>query len=211
MTRKTLILTLPLFAIFLSGCTQKQNVSLPTPTPPPRSWQLTPEEKPYLNLIPRNDGHEIKLSLKDWSTSVTKIEYEFIYIAQDNDLEIEKGASGDLSSDKMEEKILLGTSSCTNGCKYKYDYGITGGKVILNLINKSSQVLSLEYPWSLQSQSEINKKGKIELKSESFSQNFTQRGGDFYTIVKNPQNYSIFSSSRLIKDVPLTGSSTSSP
>jgi len=213
MTNKTVVLALLLLtsSIFLSGCGPKKDTSLPTPTPPPRSFSLNISEQPYISLIPRSDGHEIKISLKTWIPSLTKIEYEFIYLAQSEGLEIEKGASGDLTADKTEENILLGTASCTNGCKYKYDEGVTGGKVILNLINQQGQVLSLEYPWSLNRQSDITKKGKIELPSENFSENFKERGGDFYTVIKNPTAYSIFGSSRLIKDVPLTGSTPTSP
>ena len=42
---------------------------------------------------------------------------------------MEKGV-GDtvkLTSNSFEKDLLLGTESCTNGCKYKFDEGVVGG------------------------------------------------------------------------------------
>jgi hypothetical protein len=141
-------------SLFLSACGQKTAVKNVTPTPVPREMNLTDEEKPKITLTPRADGHEITLDVTKISSKFSKIEYELIYSALDNGLEIEKGVSGnveskDMSNGSFQRKVLLGTESCTSGCKYKYDEGVVGGTIILTLNTTDNQVASLENTFKL--------------------------------------------------------------
>lgn len=146
-----------LFSVFvLSACGPKKTIIPLTPTPIPRELVITEDQKPIVNLTPRPDGHELTLNISKIDPIFTKIEYELIYTAVDSGLEIEKGVSGnfetkDITNGSSERKILLGTESCTNGCKYKYDSGVNGGSLNLTLITKDNQVASLEMPFTLTS------------------------------------------------------------
>ncbi|OIP87381.1 hypothetical protein CO009_02530 [Candidatus Shapirobacteria bacterium CG_4_8_14_3_um_filter_35_11] len=140
----------------LSSCGAKKTISTATPTPIPRELVITDDQKPTIKLTPRQDGHELTLTISQINSLFIKIEYELIYTAVDGGLEIEKGVSGNIESKDIlngtaERKILLGTESCTNGCKYKYDSGINGGSLNLTLITEDNQVASLEMPFTLTS------------------------------------------------------------
>jgi hypothetical protein len=141
-------------SLFLSACTQSKIPVSPTPTPIPREYALTDTDKPQVNLTPRSDGHELTLKISGIKPIFNKIEYELIYTASDAGLEIEKGVSGtaelkDIISGSFERKILLGTESCTNGCKYKYDAGVNGGTLNLTLNTQDDQVAAMVMPFSL--------------------------------------------------------------
>lgn len=143
-------------SFFLSSCGTKKTITPATPTPVPRELAITDEQKPTVNLTSRDDGHELNLNISKINSIFSKIEYELIYTASDAGLEIEKGVSGnietkDITNGSVTRKILLGTESCTNGCKYKYDTGVNGGTLIMTLITNDNQVASLEFPFTLTS------------------------------------------------------------
>jgi len=203
----TTFLLVSLTVFGLSGCGPKTSTPLVTPTAAPKSYDLAVAQQPYLSLIPRNDGREIVLKLKNVPSDIRKIEYEFIYTAVDGSNQIEKGASGNLDPQtKTEDTILLGTASCTNGCKYKYDDGVTGGLVNLLLTNSDNQVATTEQPWIIRSAIQLKKTGKFDWTEENFFEKIDYKLSSFFIVVKNPTVYSIFSTSDLVKDVPSTGS-----
>lgn len=143
-------------AFILSSCGAKKTIVTASPTPVPRELTITEDQKPTINLTSREDGHELTLVISKVDPIFTKIEYELVYTASDSGLEIEKGVSGnfetkDLVGGTGTRKILLGTESCTNGCKYKYDAGVKGGSLNMTLITKDNQVASLEMPFTLTS------------------------------------------------------------
>lgn len=152
----------------LSSCGTKKTVSTATPTPIPRELSITENQKPTVKLTPREDGHELTLNISHVDPIFSKIEYELIYTASDAGLDIEKGVSGNIETKDLvngisERKILLGTESCTNGCKYKYDTGINGGTLNMTLITNDNQVVSVEMPFTLTS-----------TKGKNFAVNFTK-------------------------------------
>lgn len=153
---KKILFLLLISSFILSSCGAKKTAITATPTPVPRELTITEDQKPIISLTPREDGHELTLNISKINPIFIKIEYELIYTAVDSGLEIEKGVSGnfevkDLINGVGERKILLGTESCTNGCKYKYDSGVNGGSLNLTLITKDNQVASLERPFTLTS------------------------------------------------------------
>lgn len=159
--------------LLLSSCGKKTTPSI-TPTPTPRLVEIEVQNRPNITLTPRSDGHELFLKIESISDIFSKIEYEITYVASDNDLEIEKGASGiidstELSSGKVDRKILLGTESCTNGCKYKYDAGVTGGNLVLNFTLKNNQIAIFESPFILRSTADLKKTGQLVWSEENFT------------------------------------------
>lgn len=187
-------------SFFLSACTKKPTTNT-TPTKTTQTTQqieLTADEKPYINLIPRADGHELKLKIIDIPSKFSTAEYELIYTAEDEDMEIEKGVSGTvkLTDSNFEKDLLLGTSSCTNGCKYKYDEGITGGVFSLTLTTDNKEYVTFETPFVIKSSAQINKEKGIKLSQENFEIKATTTSkSDFFIAIKNFKPvYSVFSS-----------------
>ncbi len=159
---------------FLSGC-GKKTAPAPSPTPAPKIVEMEVQYRPEISLTPRADGHELILKINKISDTISKIEYEVTYLATDANLEIEKGASGILESSelvagKAERKILLGTESCTNGCKYKYDTGVSGGKLSLIFSLKNASISMFETPFILKSTADLKKSAGLLVWSE---ENFT--------------------------------------
>ncbi len=154
---KKILFLLLVTSFILSSCGTKKTITSATPTPVPHEFILNDNQKPTVTLTSREDGHELTLKISKIDPVFIKVEYELIYTAQDNGLEIEKGVSGNIESKDIvngvsgDRKILLGTESCTNGCKYKYDSGVNGGSLNLTLITKDNQVASLEIPFTLTS------------------------------------------------------------
>ncbi len=177
-----------LSSFFLFGC-NSNSTPTPTPTPSPKIIELSQNEKPIVSLIPRTDGHEIKLKIENIPPTINQIEYELLYTAVDNNMEIEKGA-GDtikLTSQSVERNLLLGTSSCTNGCKYKYDNGVTGGTLSLTLITNNNQIITFETPFTLKTGKDIKKANNtITLPVENYSQTVSNpKPASFYLLLKN--------------------------
>jgi len=161
--KKYFFLTIVLSTLFLSACGKKEPVKEVSPTPIPREMSLTEDQKPQISLTPRQDGHQLTLVISKIPSTFSHVEYEVIYSAVDGGLEIEKGVSGNVEAKEIvngsfERKILLGTESCTNGCKYKYDEGVVGGTVILTLNTVDNQVASMESNFKL---NQVKNKGFV--------------------------------------------------
>lgn len=177
---------------FLSACGQK-TAPAPSPTPAPKLAEMDVQFRPEISLTPRADGHELYLKINKISDTISKIEYEITYLATDGNFEIEKGASGiieaeELSTGKSERKILLGTESCTNGCKYKYDTGVSGGKLNLIFSLKNGQISMFETPFILQSTADLKKAGGVLVWTEenySYTPKNKPSGSHFYIAHKN--------------------------
>lgn len=142
--------------LFLSACSpsspKTSSISSPTQVQKKNKLtQITFENPPQISLTPRTDGHELKLRISQIPANVSKLEYELLYKAIDGKTEIEKGLGDTINSPglSLERDLLLGTSSCTNGCKYKYDDGITSGSLKITYLTNNSEVNIYESPWTL--------------------------------------------------------------
>jgi len=189
-------------SFFLSACGKKTTTN--NDTTPTKSAQkeliLSESEKPIISLIPRQDGHELKLKIDNIPSAITQIEYELIYSASENGLTMEKGV-GDtvkISSKNIEKDLLLGTSSCTNGCKYKYDEGVSSGTLSLIFYTNDNQSASYETPFILKTSADIKKDGGLALKEEDFSvKATTTTKSDYFVAIKNyPSYFSVFSNGK---------------
>ncbi len=174
-----------LTGILFSACTKKNKTpDAPQPTPTPQMLELEARDKPYINLIPRSDGHELKLRIVNIPSFIEQLDYELVYLTQDDGLEMEKGV-GDtvkLNSTTFERDLLLGTASCTNGCKYKYDSGVTGGTLSISFITKDNQVANFKTPFTLISSSNLK---TLSLSDNSFSVSLTPKSKEFFVLLKN--------------------------
>ena len=205
MKSKKLFIILPILAvIFLSiflltrSKKDKQDATA-TPTPAPKMVEIDMDQKPYISLIPRADGHELKLKIDNIPSNISQIEYELIYLAVDGNLEIEKGAGDTIKVEgsSLEKDILLGTASCTNDCKYKYDEGIESGTLSLIFINNSGQMSTHETPFTLASSTDINSEKSLAL--DDFTINASSVGpGQFFILLKN---YGLPNSSTLASEI----------
>lgn len=193
------ILFLILASLTLSACGNKTVQNKITPTPAPKLVDMPLGDRPYVSLVPREDGHMIYLKVTGIPSYVKQMEYELLYTAVDSGNEIEKGV-GDTVKDikgSLEKSLLLGTESCTNGCKYKYDEGIIGGTLSLTFISGDGQISTYETPFSLKTGAEIKKSGAITLSTENFSVKASPSDKLYYILLKNyaKNAFSIFSSS----------------
>lgn len=191
-------------SFLLSACGKKTTTNSDNNTNPTKSAAkelvLSESEKPIISLIPREDGHELKLKVDNIPSSVSQIEYELIYSSTENGLTMEKGV-GDtvkISSKNIEKDLLLGTSSCTNGCKYKYDTGVSEGTLTLIFYTNDNQSATYESPFVLKTSADIKKDGGLSLKSENFSiKASTTTKSDYFVAIKNyPSYYSVFSNGK---------------
>ncbi len=193
-----LVVVISLFLFFFLN-RGKKSATNPTAksTQISKEIELTADELPTISLIPRTDGHELKFKVSNISSKFSTAEYELIYTAKDDNLEIEKGVSGTIKLDttNFEKDLLLGTSSCTNGCKYKYDEGINGGILTLTLTTDNKEYFTFETPFVLKTSTEINKEKNLSLTQENFSIKGTVTGkNDFFIVIKNTKPvYSVFS------------------
>jgi hypothetical protein len=186
-----------LSGFLLSACGKKTTTPKINPTPIEQKLELKESEKPIISLIPRADGHELKLIIDNIPTNISDIEYELIYSAIDNGLEMEKGVGDSIkvTTKNIERDLLLGTSSCTNGCKYKYDSGVVGGTLSLTFLTASNQSLRYESSFVLKTSADIKKDGGLTLNLENFEiKGSVTSKNDYFILLKNlPSYYSVFS------------------
>ena len=198
----SLSLVIILSSFFLSACGKKKTeTSNTTPTKGvQKELVLSESEKPIISLIPREDGHELKLKIDNIPSNISQIDYELIYSATENGLTMEKGV-GDtvkITSKNIEKDLLLGTSSCTNGCKYKYDTGISEGTLSLIFYTNDNQSASYETPFILKTSADIKKDNGLTLKGQDFSvKATTTTKSDYFIVIKNyPSYFSVFSNGK---------------
>lgn len=153
------ILPIVFCSILLFGCTKK-TATIKKATPAPiKTFELQEADKPEISLTTREDGHMLYLKINKIATFVTSIEYELLYNASEEGMEIEKGLGDTLKIEgtSLSRDLLLGTESCTSGCKYKYDEGITGGTLNLTLITKDGQSAPIEKTFTLKKDTKTKK------------------------------------------------------
>jgi hypothetical protein len=184
-------------SLLLAACGAKTTATI-TPTPVQKVFEIPIASRPYVSLIPREDGHLLTLKVNNIPTNISQIEYQVLYTAVDQGNEIEKGVGDTIKNVKgsIEKTLLLGTESCTSGCKYNYDAGVVGGTITLNFITADNQVATYEAPFTLKSIIDVKKSKELTLPTENLTIKTTPTGTGFLVLLKNYQNiYSVFSSS----------------
>lgn len=192
------VVVISLFLIFFLTRSKKSTTTPVKSSQISKEIELTTDELPTISLIPRADGHELKFKIANISSKFSNAEYELVYTAKDGEMELDKGVGGTIKIEatNFEKDLLLGTSSCTNGCKYKYDEGIIGGRLTLTLTTDNNEYYTFETPFVLKTSAEINKEKGLSLTEENFSIKGTVASkSDFFIAIKNAKPvYSVFSS-----------------
>ena len=183
-------------SILLAAC-GSGTASKITPTPATKVVEMPIADRPIISLTPSADGHYLDLKLEGVPSSINSIEYEVIYDAVDNGSQIEKGI-GDtikLITSTIEKNLLLGTESCTSGCKYSYDKGIIGGQLTINFIDNNGQESTFDTPYVLKTTTDITKNGAITLGDFSVKPKTKLTGNDYFVLMNNYRGgYSVLSS-----------------
>jgi hypothetical protein len=163
MTIKKYLILLALSSLTLAGCGGKKTAEKPAASAKPAPINepvnvIDLKERPFVQLSPRADGREIKVTLNDLKKDATSLEYELEYQAGTT----LQGAFGsiDLTKDKppTSKEVLLG--SCSAGGKCTYNEGVTGGSITLKFRGPQNYVLKDE--WRFQDA----KKAKGEFSSQ---------------------------------------------
>jgi hypothetical protein len=126
---------------FLKGRQPTEPEEIPEELAP--EWSL--EERPYITLTPRDDGHEFKLGIEG-IRDTELVDYELVYFAND----ISRGVTGTIELEgktSAERDLLLGSCS-KNVCKY--DENVTEGTLSLRFQNSEGQVRKYELAFHLQ-------------------------------------------------------------
>jgi uncharacterized protein YcfL len=100
-----LIIAISSFSLFACGKKKETTPVATDQTTVQRTFELTEELTPEVNLTPRADGKEIKLSITNIDPSFSKIEYELIYTATSDGMEVEKEVETGLETDDYFEII----------------------------------------------------------------------------------------------------------
>ncbi len=117
---------------------------------------LTEEKMPIIELDINRDRSGAVLTISEIDADFNQLEYELIYLAgSDTGQEIERGVAGgpiDIDSSRsVSENLLFGTESCTTGvCHRRIDENVSGGTVIIRLIDEDNQ------PWPVEKEFTIN-------------------------------------------------------
>jgi hypothetical protein len=110
---------------------------------------LSEKKKPKIELDIKANRSGGLLTISEIDEDFVQLEYELIYTAENNGQEIERGVSGEPmeipDSRKISEDLLFGTESCSTGvCHQHIDDNVSGGRVIIRLINGDNQSWSIE-------------------------------------------------------------------
>ncbi len=132
---------------FLRGRKPAEPEEIPEQLAP--EWTL--EERPYVSLTPREDGHEFKLRIGGVKDTEF-IDYELVYFANN----ISRGVTGtiELEGKTMVERDLLLGSCSRNVCKYDED--VSEGTLSLRFQTPDGKVRKYELAFHLQTGDEAS-------------------------------------------------------
>lgn len=150
---KIFLLILIIFSsLVLAGCTSKKpdqnqgnnQVVEEEKIIPKKPIEQMVKEAPFVSMTSTADGHWINLEVKNVADKFSQIDYELIYLAGLDGNRIERGVTTggkavDLISKGFTKKILFGSESCTNGCKYRFDENVNEGTFSFSLVGKDGK------------------------------------------------------------------------
>lgn len=148
-TKRSLLILgalIPMSAFILSGCfnRKKQNADAPAPSPIIQEKFNTIDitQRPYLTLVPTNNGRSVTLTLHKMGKAANKGEFEVEYQSGS----LLQGFGGRLNIEKLPDvqEYLLG--SCSAGGKCSYSENVTGGALTLRFT--ADEKFALKNEWS---------------------------------------------------------------
>ena len=109
---------------------------------------LSLEESPYVRLVPREDGHWLKLIIANFEVSgAATLDYELIYDVPGLATQGVPGTIEIDGSDTVERDLLLGSESSGN---FRYDEDVEAGTLNLNFRSSNGKLLAeLSSDWRL--------------------------------------------------------------
>lgn len=135
-------------SLLFAGCGKSAQKGTPAPTPRVRKVDVNVNQepianRPFVQLVPRSDGHAVILNLIAIKKVSSNLEYEIEY----NSGSLVQGAFGEVAIDvsklPLSREILLG--SCSTGGKCTYNPDITGGTLTLRFLSPD---YTLKNEWS---------------------------------------------------------------
>ena len=107
-------------------------------------------DRPYLQIIPHSDGHNLSIEVIELKKDATSVEYELEYQAGS----LLQGAFGQLSLDSLPatKKILLGSCSAGGACTYHED--VQGGTLLTRFNGPESYALKSRWKYIINSTNE---------------------------------------------------------
>lgn len=163
-------------SVMLSGCGLFKKKAPQTEEEPLRSLinepvnQIPVSQRPYVTMVPSNDGRNIELVVAGLNKPASSAEFELEYTSGD----LIQGAFGsiDLAGESGSYDILLGSCSTGGTCTYHED--VTGGSAIVSL--QGEEDYAIKFNWRLQETAESNglfgsQDQKIQLEGEDLFAN----------------------------------------
>lgn len=129
--------------------------------------ELPLEERPFVSLTPRLDGHEFHLIISNIPGGTDSVEYELVYKVASG---VTQGVPGTVKlsgKTSLERDLLLGT--CSSG-RCRYDEGVEKGAFTLRLRDEDGKLITkLETEFHLQQDGKglISSDGKFSISSNS--------------------------------------------
>lgn len=183
-----LIVVVILSGLALFGAKQVMNLFKPTQSEDGQKNKVAEEvnvialdQRPYAQIAPVADGHNVTLIVKTLKKAAQTVEYELEYQSGT----LLQGAFGliELGSIPAQEQVLLG--SCSAGGKCSFHEDVTGGKLLLRFEGEEKYVLRTEWRYidnKDKSNQAASKDSKFQLESDSLE---NQR----YIVVYNTPGY----------------------
>lgn len=111
--------------------------------------ELSADQKPFTSLIPKSDGHWLKLKVEDIKVpNAVSLDYELLYKTSDGRTQGVPGTVNVKGISMIERDLLLGSESSG---KFRYDLGVETGTLTLRFRNdKGKLVGKLVTDWHLQ-------------------------------------------------------------
>ncbi len=120
-----------------------------TPVEEETAPELAKELRPFTSLIPKSDGHWLKLRVEDMKVpNAVSLDYELLYKTADGRTQGVPGTVAIKGVSMIERDLLLGSESSG---KFRYDQGVEKGTLTLRFRNdKGKLVAKLVTDWHLQ-------------------------------------------------------------
>ncbi len=100
-------------------------------------------ERPYIQIVPHSDGHNLSLKVNEVKKEAVSVEYELEYQAGS----LLQGAFGQLNIDSLPatKKVLLGSCSAGGACSYHED--VRGGTLLTRFNGSESYALKSRWKY----------------------------------------------------------------
>jgi hypothetical protein len=138
-------------------------------------------DRPYIQILPHSDGHNLSLEVVEVKKDATSVEYELEYQAGS----LLQGAFGQLSFDSLPatKKILLGSCSAGGACTYHED--VQGGTLLTRFNGPESYALKSRWKYI------INSKGEMAFSSQDAKFQIESKGlaKQSYLVIFNTAGY----------------------